>query len=71
MDANKTQKVLEVSFTYGLGITSNNVTPDCYAYSRPVQFEKGNIYKVVVDSHYNFDVLGEVTPNSITVHPMM
>lgn len=62
VDANKTQKVLEVSFTYGLGITSNNVTPDCYAYSRPVQFEKGNIYKVVVDSHYNFDVLGEVTP---------
>ncbi|MDE6157875.1 MAG: T9SS type A sorting domain-containing protein, partial [Muribaculaceae bacterium] len=62
VDANNTKKVLEVSWTYGLGITSNNITPDCYAYSRPIQFEKSNIYRVVVDSHYNFDVLGEVTP---------
>lgn len=62
VDNNNSKKVLAVDWTYGLGITSNSITPDCFAYSRPIQFEKDNIYRIVIDSHYNYDVLGEVTP---------
>lgn len=49
--------------TYGLTITSTSNTPDAWAVSRKIQFEKNMIYEIEINSRYDF------TPGSYLATP--